>query len=305
MNQITPHTEPLPNSKTAAYGYESYSSTPNKSMYLKISKPDYTYFGARYYDSELSAWLSVDPLSDKYPSTSPFMYVGGNPVMITDPDGMDWIKTKAGNYKYDKNITKDSKLNDGETYLGKTKEIRVNDKDGNYQYSYNLNEDGSFSDTRGNSWDNTTNEYDPGFKSGAKIQSNSLPSVFDYKNNEVISHNGNDYILYDNQWFLMMSVEAYKKYLKGRKYSRRPAFSRELKATYAHMQKVVQEGGVYGVVGVGGATIAAKTIGGKGSITPQSLTIGFAIGQFKAYSTMMTRMKDHDLRVDHLRNKKQ
>ena len=44
--------------------------------------------GARYYDSDLSVWLSVDPLSDMYSSTSPYMYVRGNPVMLVDPNGM-------------------------------------------------------------------------------------------------------------------------------------------------------------------------------------------------------------------------
>jgi len=42
----------------------------------------YTYFGARYYDSDLSVWLSVDPMSDKYPSTSAYMYCSGNPVIF-------------------------------------------------------------------------------------------------------------------------------------------------------------------------------------------------------------------------------
>jgi RHS repeat-associated protein len=41
------------------------------------NETSYTYFGARYYDSELSAWLSVDPMSDKYPSTSAYMYCSG------------------------------------------------------------------------------------------------------------------------------------------------------------------------------------------------------------------------------------
>jgi hypothetical protein len=66
MHQITPHTEPLPNSKTAAYGFGAYRSTASKSMYVKSSKPGYTYFGARYGacpdeggNSELSLWLST------------------------------------------------------------------------------------------------------------------------------------------------------------------------------------------------------------------------------------------------------
>ncbi|PLW93075.1 MAG: hypothetical protein C0592_07500 [Marinilabiliales bacterium] len=49
---------------------------------------NYTYFGARYYDSDLSVWLSVDPASDMYPGTSPYMYVRGNPIMRIDPNGM-------------------------------------------------------------------------------------------------------------------------------------------------------------------------------------------------------------------------
>ncbi|MGB4229428.1 MAG: RHS repeat-associated core domain-containing protein [Bacteroidales bacterium] len=51
------------------------------------NETSYTYFGARYYDADLSSWLSVDPLSDKYPSTSAYMYCAGNPVILIDPNG--------------------------------------------------------------------------------------------------------------------------------------------------------------------------------------------------------------------------
>jgi len=51
----------------------------------------YSYFGARYYDSDLSVWLSVDPLSDKYPNLSPYAYCANNPVMLVDPDGNEII----------------------------------------------------------------------------------------------------------------------------------------------------------------------------------------------------------------------
>ncbi len=43
---------------------------------------------ARYYNSDLSIWISVDPLSDKYPNLSPYTYCAGNPVRIFDQDGM-------------------------------------------------------------------------------------------------------------------------------------------------------------------------------------------------------------------------
>jgi len=49
----------------------------------------YGYFGARYYDSGLSIWLSVDPMSDNYPSMSPYNYCANNPVILVDPDGRD------------------------------------------------------------------------------------------------------------------------------------------------------------------------------------------------------------------------
>ena len=42
---------------------------------------------ARHYHPTLSIWLSVDPMSDKYPGVSPYTYCTDNPVMIKDPNG--------------------------------------------------------------------------------------------------------------------------------------------------------------------------------------------------------------------------
>ncbi len=33
----------------------------------------------------------MDPLSDKYPSLSPYMYCAGNPVRLVDPNGMEVV----------------------------------------------------------------------------------------------------------------------------------------------------------------------------------------------------------------------
>jgi len=49
---------------------------------------NYTYFGARYYDADLSVSLSVDPMADKYPSLSPYNYCALNPLKYVDSDGM-------------------------------------------------------------------------------------------------------------------------------------------------------------------------------------------------------------------------
>ncbi|MGD8782613.1 MAG: RHS repeat-associated core domain-containing protein [Ignavibacteria bacterium] len=35
----------------------------------------YDYVLARYYDSKLGIWLSVDPMADKYPGWSPYKYI--------------------------------------------------------------------------------------------------------------------------------------------------------------------------------------------------------------------------------------
>lgn len=39
-------------------------------------------------DSTWYMWMSVDPLADKYPGNTPYLYCNGNPIMLIDPDGM-------------------------------------------------------------------------------------------------------------------------------------------------------------------------------------------------------------------------
>jgi RHS repeat-associated protein len=47
----------------------------------------YSYFGARYYDGDLSIFLSVDRFTDKYPSLTPYEYAANNPVNLIDING--------------------------------------------------------------------------------------------------------------------------------------------------------------------------------------------------------------------------
>ena len=65
------------------------------------SETGYSYFGSRYYSSDLSVWLSVDPQSDKYPSLSPYTYCADNPVRLVDPNGED-VDDNLDKWKYNK-----------------------------------------------------------------------------------------------------------------------------------------------------------------------------------------------------------
>ncbi|MBQ2177139.1 MAG: RHS repeat-associated core domain-containing protein, partial [Alphaproteobacteria bacterium] len=67
--------------------FSSYYTFTGKEL---DSETGYSYFGARYYDAELSGlFFSVDPMVDKYPSNSPYAYCAWNPVKLVDPDGED------------------------------------------------------------------------------------------------------------------------------------------------------------------------------------------------------------------------
>ena len=75
---------------TAHYSLLTANSSYTFSAKEKDTETGYSYFGSRYYNSDLSIWLSVDPMSDKYPSLSPYVYCADNPVKLVDPNGEAW-----------------------------------------------------------------------------------------------------------------------------------------------------------------------------------------------------------------------
>ena len=63
----------------------------------KDSETGLSYFGSRYYSSDLSIWLSVDPMASKYPSLSPYVYCANNPVRVVDPNGEEIVEYRDWN----------------------------------------------------------------------------------------------------------------------------------------------------------------------------------------------------------------
>ena len=87
----------------------------------KDTETGYSYFGSRYYSSDLSIWLSVDPKAGEYPSLSPYVYCANNPVKLVDPNGeeIDWVMDKNGRIYWDENAKNQQTTKQGELYLGK------------------------------------------------------------------------------------------------------------------------------------------------------------------------------------------
>ena len=91
MNQHFTHsTPPLLRSPAESYTFSAKE---------KDSETGLSYFGSRYYSSDLSIWLSVDPMSGKYPSTSPYAYCRNNPIILMDPNGEFDTRAEARQYR--------------------------------------------------------------------------------------------------------------------------------------------------------------------------------------------------------------
>ena len=95
---VSPDGDGLPVTYSVTHSHTDHSSliTDHSSYTFSAKERDsetgLSYFGSRYYSSDLSIWLSVDPMSDKYPSLSPYVYCADNPVKLVDPNGEDWYE---------------------------------------------------------------------------------------------------------------------------------------------------------------------------------------------------------------------
>ncbi len=119
---VTQHLEYMPYGETLVEEHQNSINTPYK--FNGKEQDDETgnyYYGARYYNPKFSFWLSVDPLAEKYPNMSPYIYCANNPVRYIDPDGRDWVEGANGDITWRNDVTAKNHndvLKDGEIYRG-------------------------------------------------------------------------------------------------------------------------------------------------------------------------------------------
>ena len=118
--RYTPYGELIANQQMIGYD-KRYKFTGKE----RDAETGYDYFGARFYDHCKGFWYSVDPLTDKYPGNTPYLYCGGNPIMLVDPDGRS---TKVIKNDDDSYTVFGGELNDKDLHIYEY----TKDKDGNY-----------------------------------------------------------------------------------------------------------------------------------------------------------------------------
>ena len=103
----------------------------------------FTDYGARMYDDFTGRWFVPDPLAEKYTFMSPYMYCGGNPILMTDFYGLAWKPVKNENtgevtgYEWwDESISYNDK---GELLEGLYHQAIFFSENGNYNQNSNYN----------------------------------------------------------------------------------------------------------------------------------------------------------------------
>ena len=93
------HTRPTANSSLLTANWTFTFSAKERDAETGLS-----YFGSRYYSSDLSVWLSVDPMAMKFPHQSNYVYCSNNPLKVIDPNGEDeWEVNQSGYIRHIKN----------------------------------------------------------------------------------------------------------------------------------------------------------------------------------------------------------
>jgi RHS repeat-associated protein len=128
--------------------------------------------------------------------------------------------------------------------------------------------------------------------------------IYDFKNGETVSYGGSDYVLHDNRWLPLMSKEVHAKYKKDYNNPKggRP-LTREEYAIVGYNIDLGINDGLRGALYGGWSGIIEKIATGKLNWSFITMFAGYTGGRLDAFEKMYERMKEHDRRVEHLREK--
>lgn len=88
--ELVQHIEYVPFGEVFVEERTSTWGTPYKFTGKELDEETGMYYhGARYLNPRESIWLSVDPLAEKYPGVSSYVYCMNNPVRFIDPNGQE------------------------------------------------------------------------------------------------------------------------------------------------------------------------------------------------------------------------
>ena len=126
---------------------------------------------ARWYYPAICRTTTMDPLAEKYYSTSPYAWCGNNPVRNVDFDGREWYEAEDGNIIWDDNIVSQEAMNQAGikgVYLGSNVLVGTHDRDENLNESINgaifelyleTNKSGAVASIKGNTIPYDVNNY--------------------------------------------------------------------------------------------------------------------------------------------------
>ena len=98
---ITQYTAYLPYGELLVDEHSSSEELPYKFNGKELDEETgLYYYGARYLNPVASIWYGTDPLMEKYPNVSPYVYCHGNPLKFIDPDGRDTLNINNTNGKW-------------------------------------------------------------------------------------------------------------------------------------------------------------------------------------------------------------
>jgi RHS repeat-associated protein len=92
--EIVQHVEYVPFGGTFIDERRSLSSWHTPFLFSGKERDEETgllYVSQRYQDEKYGIWYSVDPLAEKYPNVSSYVYCYNNPVKFVDPDGREGL----------------------------------------------------------------------------------------------------------------------------------------------------------------------------------------------------------------------